>query len=91
MVRHSQWVLKFEWNRVKVEAASGAELKKLRVAEVELEKDYAAFSAANGSLHRLDAIGAGKDELTISLLRSEMDVEAPVAAQKVLSSSGLSG
>lgn len=74
MVRHSQWVLKFEWNRVKMEAASGAELKKLRMVEVELEKDYVAFLAADGSLHRLNAIGAGKDELTISQLRSEMDV-----------------
>ncbi len=74
MVRHSQWVLKFEWNRVKMEAAFGAELKKLRVVEAGLEKDYAAFLAADGSLHRLDAIGAGKDELTINLLRSEMDV-----------------
>ena len=91
MVRHGQWVLKFEWNRVKMEAASGAELKRLKAAEVELEKDYAAFLAADGSLHRLDAIGAGKDELTITLLRSEMDVEASIPAQKILSSSGLSG
>ncbi|TIN90670.1 MAG: hypothetical protein E5Y06_31600 [Mesorhizobium sp.] len=80
MVRHSQWVLKIEWNRVKMEAASGAELKKLKMAEAELEKDYAAFLVADGSLHRLDAIGAGKDELAITLLRSEMDVKAPLGA-----------
>lgn len=82
MVRHSQWVLKIEWNRVKMEAASGFELKKLRAAELQLERDYAVFMAADGSLHRLDAIGAGKDELTISQLRSEMDVEAPPAVRQ---------
>ena len=49
-----------------MEAAPGAELKYLRMTEVALEKDYAAFLAADGSLHRLDAIGAGKDKLLVS-------------------------
>ncbi|HEU0145951.1 MAG TPA: hypothetical protein VFR21_03630 [Bradyrhizobium sp.] len=80
MVRHGQWILKFEWNRVKLEAASGSERRKLKQAEVELNRDYGAFVERDGSLHRLDAIGAGKDSLSITLLRSEMDVEVPATA-----------
>ena len=86
LARHGQWVLKFEWHRVKMEAASGAELKKLKVAKAELEADYLAFLAADGSLHPLDAIGAGESEIAISLLRSQMDIEAPSAAQDPVAS-----
>jgi hypothetical protein len=79
MVRHGQWILKFEWNRVKMEAASGSERRKLKQAETELNRDYAAFLKNDGSLHRLDAIGAGMNSSAITLLRSEMDVEEPPA------------
>jgi hypothetical protein len=67
-------------NGVKLEAASGSERRKLKQAEVELNRDYGAFVERDGSLHRLDAIGAGKDSLSITLLRSEMDVEVPATA-----------
>lgn len=85
MVRHSQWVLKFEWNRVKMEAATGSELAKLEAAEIELKGDYDDFLKADGSLHRLKEIGSGKPEVFISLLRSELDRETSASAQKPLS------
>jgi hypothetical protein len=80
MVRHGQWILKFEWHRVKMEAASGPELRRLNQTQIELDHDYAAFLKDDGSLSRLDAIGAGEDSLTITLLRSEMDTKRPAAA-----------
>lgn len=77
MVRHSQWILKFEWNRVKLEAASGRELRRLKREQNDLQTDYDAFLGADGSLHRLDAIGAGEKEVVVALLRSEMDTGRP--------------
>lgn len=77
MVRHGQWILKFEWNRVKMEAAAGSELRKLKRDEIDLNRDYAEFLENDGSLARLDAIGAGRSSIDVALLRSEMDVQAP--------------
>lgn len=83
LVRHGQWVLKFEWNRVKLEAASGNEKKRLEQEEAVLEKEYQEFLKHDGSLDRLKAIGAGKRETDIVLLRSEMDIDVPDAPPKV--------
>ncbi|MFY0736324.1 hypothetical protein [Aurantimonas sp. NFXS3] len=77
MVRHGQWILKYEWNRVKLEAASGKERDRLEQAERELDADYAKFLQKDGSMERLKAIGVGKSELEIALLRSKMDVAVP--------------
>lgn len=76
MVRHGQWTLKFEWNRVKLEAASGAEKRELKKLKAELDKEYRAFLASDGSLHRLRAIGAGRSSIDVSILRSEMDADS---------------
>lgn len=73
MVRHSQWVLKAEWERVKQEA-SGKLSAPLRVwRNAKRRKAYLAFLQRDGSLHRLKAIGAGKKDIELTLLRSEMD------------------
>ena len=77
MVRHGQWVLKTEWNRVKLEAASGAEKKRLQCEGKALENDYQEFLKHDGSLDRLSIIGAGRPEIEVTMLRSEMDVDAP--------------
>ena len=83
MVRHGQWVLKFEWNRVKLEAASGAEKRRLKKAEAELEKDYGEFLKNDGSLERLKAIGAGKSEIDLALLRSQIDNDVSIKTPNV--------
>lgn len=77
MVRHGQWILKYEWNRVKLEATWGEERERLEQAEKGLDADYAKFLQNDGSMERLKAIGVGKSEVEIMLLRSEMDVDVP--------------
>lgn len=76
MVRHGQWILKYEWERVKQEAAiSRSQRRALRRAETEMDRDYAAFLKADGSLERLSLIGAGAEAIKVTLARSEMDVD----------------
>lgn len=72
MVRHAQWVLKAEWERAKEEAAG--RLQALRFCYRRWRRAYNRFLLRDGSLQKLDAIGAGKTDLELTLLRSEMDV-----------------
>jgi hypothetical protein len=73
MVRHAQWVLKAEWERVKEEAAGRLQAPKFWMRGWQRRRAYKRFLVSGGSLDRLDAIGAGKSDLDLTLLRSEMD------------------
>ena len=73
MLRHAQWVLKAEWERVKQEASGPLQAPKNWWRNWCRRRAYAAFLKRDGSLHRLDEIGAGKSDLELTLLRSEMD------------------
>lgn len=73
MVRHAQWVLKAEWERVKEEAAGRLQAPKFWIRRWRRRRAYKQFLLGAGSLGRLDAIGAGKSDLDLTLLRSEID------------------
>lgn len=73
MVRHAQWVLKAEWERVKEEAAGRLQAPKFWIRRWRRRRAYKQFLLGAGSLERLDAIGAGKSDLDLTLLRSEID------------------
>ncbi len=74
MVRHAQWVLKAEWERVKEEAAGRLQALRFLYRRRRRRSAYNRFLMRDGSLEKLDAIGAGKTELELVLLRSQMDV-----------------
>ncbi|WP_367159703.1 hypothetical protein ABUE34_11525 [Kozakia baliensis] len=74
MVRHAQWVLKAEWERVKEEAAGWSQALRFRYRRWRRRSAYNRFLLRDGSLEKLDAIGAGKTDLELTLLRSQMDV-----------------
>jgi hypothetical protein len=74
MTRHAQWVLKAEWERVKQEAAGPLGAPKIWWRNWRRREAYARFLKNDGSLDRLDAIGAGKSDAELTLLRSEMDL-----------------
>lgn len=73
MVRHAQWVLKAEWERVKEEAAGLLQAPRFWIRGWQRRKAYNQFLLTDGSLERLDAIGAGRPDLELTILRSEMD------------------
>ena len=73
MVRHAQWVLKGEWERVKEEAAGPLKAPRFWIRGWRRRRAYKQFLLNEGSLKRLDAIGAGRSDLDLTLLRSEMD------------------
>lgn len=74
MVRHAQWVLKAEWERVKREASSSLQAPVFWWRKWRRSRAYAAFLQNDGALGRLDAIGAGKGDVELTLLRSQMDI-----------------
>ena len=74
MVRHAQWVLKAEWERVKEEAAGRLQALRFWCRRRRRRSAYNRFLLRDGSLEKLDAIGAGKTDLELALLRSQMDV-----------------
>jgi len=74
MVRHAQWVLKAEWERVKEEAAGRLQALRFWYRRRRRRSAYNRFLLQDGSLEKLDAIGAGKTDLELTLLRSQMDV-----------------
>ncbi len=73
MVRHAQWVLKAEWERVKQEAAGRLQAPKFWFRGWRRRRAYKKFLLGAGALERLDAIGAGKSDIDLTLLRSELD------------------
>ena len=73
MVRHAQWVLKAEWERVKEEAAGRLQAPRFWYRRWRRSRAYDRFLLRDGSLGTLDAIGAGKPDLELALLRSRMD------------------
>jgi len=73
MVRHAQWVLKAEWERVKEEAAGSLQAPKFCIRRWRRRRAYKQFLLGAGSLQRLDAIGAGRSDRDLTLLRSEID------------------
>lgn len=73
MVRHAQWVLKAEWERVKEEAAGPLHALRFWIRGWRRRKAYKQFLLSDGSLERLDAIGVGRSDLDLTMLRSEMD------------------
>ncbi len=74
MIRHAQWVAKGEWERVKQEASGALAWPWFAWRSWRRGLAYAAFLEADGSLKRLDLIGAGKSDAELTLARSEMDV-----------------
>jgi hypothetical protein len=73
MVRHAQWVAKAEWERVKQEASGWLATPIFAWRNLRRQQAYNAFLQTDGSLHRLDLIGAGKKDIKLTLARSEMD------------------
>ncbi len=73
MIRHAQWVAKAEWERVKQEASGWLALPQHLLRNWRRRRAYAAFLKADGNLKRLDLIGAGESEITVTLARSSMD------------------
>jgi len=73
MMRHGQWVLKAEWERVKQEASGFLRVPVYWWRNWRRRKAYNDFLLKDGSLRRLDMIGAGKSELELTFARSEMD------------------
>lgn len=73
MIRHAQWVLKAEWERVKQEAAGPLQGPRIWWRNRIRRKAYAQFLERDGSLLRLDSIGSGKSDVELMLLRSDMD------------------
>lgn len=73
MVRHAQWVLKGEWERVKEEAAGPLKAPKFWIRGWQRRRAYKQFLQTDGSLKRLDAIGEGRPDPDLTLLRSQMD------------------
>ena len=75
MIRHAQWVLKAEWERVKQEASGPLKAPIYWWRNWKRRKAYRNFVAKDGMLSRLDQIGAGKSDIELASLRNEMDVE----------------
>jgi hypothetical protein len=73
MIRHAQWMLKAEWERVKWEASGALQAPVYWWRNCRRSRAYAAFLKKDGALDRLDQIGAGKSDLELTLLRSTMD------------------
>jgi hypothetical protein len=73
MIRHAQWVLKAEWERVKQEASGIFQAPVFWWRNWRRRRAYAEFLKKDGALGRLDAIGAGVGDVRLTLLRSEMD------------------
>ena len=73
MLRHAQWVLKGEWERVKEEAAGPLKAPRYWIRGWRRRKAYKQFLLTDGSLERLDAIGEGQSDGALALLRSQMD------------------
>ena len=74
MVRHAQWVLKAEWDQVKWEASGSFRRIGLYWRRRRRRRAYDAFLRKDGSLERLNRIGAGATELELTQLRSGMDL-----------------
>ena len=77
MIRHAQWAAKAEWERVKQEASGWGSGLFYVWRNLKRRRAYNRFLRQDGSLHRLDAIGAGKSDIELDLLRSEMDSYGP--------------
>jgi hypothetical protein len=75
MVRHAQWVLKAEWERVKEEAAGWLQAPRFWYRRRLRQQAYDQFLQRDGCLGRLDAIGAGKPDIELTLLRTRMDTD----------------
>ncbi|MDX0499543.1 hypothetical protein GOC68_25490 [Sinorhizobium medicae] len=76
MIRHAQWVLKAEWERVKQEASGPLQSPVFWLRRKRRKRLYRQFLRSEGSMTPLDAIGAGKTEVELTLVRSRMDVAA---------------
>ncbi|RXT29856.1 hypothetical protein B5P46_01975 [Rhizobium leguminosarum] len=73
MIRHAQWVLKAEWERVKQEASGPLQAPFFWFRRSRRRHAYQRFLAGPGSLSRLDQIAAGKTDLQLTMLRTEMN------------------
>ena len=66
MIRHAQWAAKAEWDRVKQEASGAARALTFALRNRRRRRAYNTFLNGAGSLHRLEAIGAGRDVTPVS-------------------------
>lgn len=82
MIRHAQWVLKAEWDRVKQEASGPLAAPWFWMKNARRRGKYHRFLRSDGDLGRLEAIGAGKSDAELTVLRSDMDREPPKARFK---------
>lgn len=78
MIRHAQWAAKAEWERVKQEASGWIRGLWFVLRNDKRRRAYKRFLRQDGSMHRLEAIGAGKSDLELTLLRSQMDAYGPL-------------
>ncbi len=75
MIRHAQWVLKAEWERVKQEASGPVCIPFYWWRNWRRSRAYADFLKNDGSLKKLDLIGAGTGDANLTRARSAMDSE----------------
>lgn len=73
MIRHAQWVTKAEWEQVKQEASGMLAGPYFLYRKWRRGSAYAAFLKGDGSLDRLDLVGAGQPPGVVVLARSAMD------------------
>ncbi len=73
MVRHAQWVLKAEWDRVKQEASGWPLAPVYWWRHWRRRCAYKNFLENAGRLDRLKLIGAGKDDVELTIARNNMD------------------
>lgn len=83
MIRHAQWVLKAEWDRVKQEASGPLAAPWYWIKNARRRAKYRRFLRSGGDLSRLDAIGAGRSDAELALLRSQLDAESRPASLRV--------
>jgi hypothetical protein len=76
MIRHAQWVLKPEWERVKEEASGMFVAQYIWMRRRRRKAAHGEFLKADGALERLEAIGSGRSGLELTMLRAELDAPA---------------
>ena len=74
MIRHAQWLLKGEWERVKLEASGLLGKLWIYSRKILRKRAYRKFLRDAGSLAALERIGAGAEDNELVRLRSAMDV-----------------
>jgi len=86
MIRHAQWLLKGEWERVKLEASGLLGKFWIYFRKILRKRAYRQFLRDAGSLVALDRIGAGAKDTELVLLRSRMDVASVSRPKKPVGS-----